>query len=121
MLSQVLERVEKRLKATGQSAAAASKAAGLSEDAIRNMKRAETKVGRAGVSTRTIAALARVLQTTSGWLMDGAGPEEAAGEASTPLLGLVGANAASTRGSGPSPMRPTRKRSARPSPATTAS
>jgi phage repressor protein C with HTH and peptisase S24 domain len=96
MLSQVLQRVEKRLKATGLSAAAASKAAGLSEDAIRNMKRAEAKEGRAGVSTRTLAALAQVLGTTSGWLMDGTGPEESAGEPMTPLLGLVGANAAST-------------------------
>jgi hypothetical protein len=96
MLSQVLERVEKRLKVVGLSAAAASKAAGLSEDAIRNMKRAETKEGRAGVSTRTLSALAKVLGTTSGWLMDGSGPEETAGEPTTLLLGRVGANAAST-------------------------
>ena len=96
MLSQVLQRVEKRLQATGLSAAAASKAAGLSEDAIRNMKRAEAKEGRTGVSTRTLAALAQVLGTTSGWLMEGAGSEEATGEPMTALLGMVGANAAAT-------------------------
>lgn len=70
MLKDVLFRVEQRLEAVGLSAAAASRNAGLSEDAIRNMQRAAKKdSGRKGVSTATITALADVLDTTVGWLM----------------------------------------------------
>jgi len=71
MLDDVLERVEQRLKAVGLSAQAASLKAGLSKDAIRNMQRAVQQKGRAGVSTRTITALAPVLDTTVSWLLTG--------------------------------------------------
>lgn len=90
MLEGVIHRVEQRLKAVGLSATAASKQAGLSEDAIRNMKRAVSQGGRKGVSTETISKLAPILQTTTGWLLEGAGLEDAAG-ATVPLVGYVGA------------------------------
>lgn len=92
MLDDVLHRIERRLKKVGISATKASKAAGLSEDAIRNLRRAsrDQEPGRAGVSTRTIQQLAPVLETTAGWLMDGTGEEESA-RRTVPLVGYVGA------------------------------
>lgn len=91
MLGQVLERIEARLKVVGLSASAASKKAGLSVDAIRNMRRAAEKDSRQGVSTRTIQALAPVLQTTVGWLLEGAGDSDA--PAMARIIGRVGADA----------------------------
>lgn len=76
-LRAVVDRVERRLKAVEKSAAAASREAGLSEDAIRNMKRALEGGGRKGVSTATISALAPVLRTSMGWLLNGEGSEDA--------------------------------------------
>lgn len=73
MIQDVLNRVEERLEALGMSAQAASIAAGLSKDAIRNMRRAANKGDRSGVSTKTINALAKALETTPGWLMTGDG------------------------------------------------
>ncbi len=96
MLADVVKRVEKRLKAVGLAASAASRQAGLSEDAIRNMQRAaQGKTSRQGVSTRTIQALAPVLQTTTAWLLEGSGDEEAdsRGRGAVPLVGYVGAGA----------------------------
>jgi phage repressor protein C with HTH and peptisase S24 domain len=96
MLTEVVKRVEKRLEALGLAASAASRQAGLSEDAIRNMQRAaQGKAQRRGVSTRTIQSLAPVLQTTASWLLEGSGPEEASPQArgAVPLVGYVGAGA----------------------------
>lgn len=91
MLEDVVNRIEERLKALGISATKASKQAGLSEDAIRNMKRALESNDRKGVSTRTISALAPVLQTTTSWLLDGI---DADGKVSlVRIIGRVGANA----------------------------
>ncbi|WP_176223170.1 S24/S26 family peptidase [Aurantimonas sp. 22II-16-19i] len=90
MLNDVLARVQKRLEVVGLSASAASKRAGLSKDAIRNMRRAIEKEGREGVSTRTIAALAPVLQTTTGWLLSEEGPEDS-NEDLIPIIGRAGA------------------------------
>lgn len=95
-LARVYERIQARLGALKLSASAASKQAGLSEDAIRNIKRAVEAGENRGASTRTIAALAKVLDTSVAWLMEGVGAEEEAGEAATPVIGRVGANAAST-------------------------
>lgn len=75
MLNDVLSRVEERLQAVGLTASAASTKAGLSRDAIRNMQRAVAKKGREGVSTKTITALAPVLQTTPGWLLNEEGEQ----------------------------------------------
>lgn len=89
MLADVLERIEKRLKVVGLSPAAASEQAGLSVDAIRNIKRAIDKDDRQGISTRTLELLAPVLQTTATWLFSGVGPE---GITWVPVIGRVGAD-----------------------------
>lgn len=77
MLKGVLTRIERRLAVVDMTPRAASLAARLSADAIRNIKRAVNDgAGRKGVSTATIDALAPVLRTTASWLMEGEGPEE---------------------------------------------
>lgn len=79
MLEDVLARIDKRLKAVELAESTAATRAGLSDSAIRNMRRA-VKAGKgrtAGASTQTIDKLAPVLKTTSAWLMDEIGPEEA--------------------------------------------
>lgn len=88
MLKDVLARIEQRLKALGISASAASRQAGLSEDAIRNMRRAVEKDERQGVSTATIIALAPVLQTSASWLIEGGGSEDVY----VRIIGMVGAD-----------------------------
>ena len=92
MIGDILARVEGRLEAVRLSATAASKAAGLSADAIRNMRRAAEKDdgSRQGVSTATITALAPILQTTVEWLLEGRGPQEVEAR-QVPLVGYVGA------------------------------
>lgn len=64
-------RILERLEATGLSATGASKRAGLSADAIRNIRRALETNSHKGVSATTLAALAPVLGTTVNWLLDG--------------------------------------------------
>lgn len=71
MIEDVLKRIEERLKALNLSASAASLKAGLSRDAIRNMRRGLKSQARTGVSTNTIEALARVLQVSPAWLLKG--------------------------------------------------
>ncbi|WGG61838.1 XRE family transcriptional regulator [Brucella intermedia] len=94
MLDDVLQRVEKRLEAVGLSAQAASVKAGLSKDAIRNMQRAVQQKGRAGVSTRTITALAPVLETSVSWLLEGEGDESSPSSGGiVSVMGYVGAGA----------------------------
>lgn len=77
MLANVLFRIQKRLEKLGLSESRAATAAGLSQDAIRNMRRA-VEAGKLGasVNTSTIAALAPVLQTTVSWLLEERGSEE---------------------------------------------
>lgn len=109
-LEDVVARVKSRLQALGLSAQAASKAAGLSPDAIRNMERAVKEGKRQGVSTRTVTALAPVLHTTSGWLLEGQGDEDAGVTTDTvPVVGYVGAGALAvmfSEGQGPFDMVP---------------
>lgn len=94
MLDDVLKRVEERLAAMGMSAQAASAKAGLSKDAIRNMQRAIQQKGRAGVSTKTITALAPVLQTSVAWLLEGEGDESShASRNIVRIMGYLGAGA----------------------------
>lgn len=69
MITDIVARIEQRLVALGLSATEASKRAGLNRDAIRNIRRA-AQDGR-GVRAKTIAALAKVLETTPGFLMSG--------------------------------------------------
>jgi len=76
VLPPLVDRIERRLGVVGLSASAASEAAGLSKDAIRNIIRgANAGGGRQGISTNTLSALAIVLRTTPTWLMDGRGQE----------------------------------------------
>jgi len=89
MLEDVLRRIEQRLRALKLTETAASRLAGK-PDAIRNIRRG-VEEGRDGVSTKTLAALAPVLETTVSWLSEGAGPEH--NPAVVPLLGYVGAGA----------------------------
>lgn len=93
----ILRRVERRLKTLGISAQAASEAAGLSKDAIRNLRRAaDGDPARKGISSRTAQGLARALQTNLNWLVDGTGQEEIESDEhgrTVPLVGYVGAGA----------------------------
>jgi transcriptional regulator with XRE-family HTH domain len=77
MTYDLVSRIEKRLAALGMSAAATSAQAGLSKDAIRNIQRAVSAGKTTGVSTKTLTALAKVLQTTPAWLLTGTGAEQA--------------------------------------------
>ncbi|MDO9416997.1 S24 family peptidase [Pararhizobium sp.] len=91
MLREILTRIESRLGAVELSAAAASAKAGLSKDAIRNIKRAiEDGKEEAGTSTSTIIKLAPVLGTTASWLLEGMGMEAGV---EVPLWGYIGAGA----------------------------
>jgi hypothetical protein len=77
MLKDVLQRIEERLTALGLSAAGASRSAGLSVDAVRNIRRkVEAGEKDAGVSSKTLEALAPILRTTASYLMDGIGEVE---------------------------------------------
>lgn len=98
MLDEVLARINLRLEKVGLSESAAARQAGLSADAIRNMRRSVEQGKRAGASTRTLSALAPVLQTTVAWLTEQAGPEEAAEAGASmpiaaPLISWVSAGA----------------------------
>jgi transcriptional regulator with XRE-family HTH domain len=71
MANELKYRIDKRLKAVGMSARAASLAAGMSGDAIRNIQRGLS----AAPNTDTMLKLARVLECRLSWLMAGEGPE----------------------------------------------
>lgn len=106
MLKDVLHRVEKRLETLNLTANAASRRAGLSEDAIRNLRRAaQNDSGRQGVTTRTIGALAGALETNADWLLTGRGDENSTAATRTvAVVGLVGAGSVATlfsEGQGP--------------------
>lgn len=75
MLDEILSRIERRLAALKMTATEASRAAGLGEDAIRNIRRAIGKENRPGVSTSTIFALAPILKVSPAWLLTGEGDE----------------------------------------------
>ena len=96
-LPEILARIEKRLVATGLSASGASKAAGKS-DAIRNLQRAVKENRRQGISTATLNALAPVLETTTVWLMAGAGSEVTSSEVSYPNAAETGSNKGNSGG-----------------------
>lgn len=74
-LKDIVDRIDSRLAALGISATAASSRAGITRDAIRNMRRAVQSDRTSGVSTNTLEALAPVLETTASWLLDGSGDE----------------------------------------------
>jgi phage repressor protein C with HTH and peptisase S24 domain len=95
MLKDVLDRIQERLKEVGLSESAAARQAKLSPDAIRNIRRSvEAGKDGAGVSTRTLTALAPVLQTTVAWLSDGTRHDDAEPlETDIPIMGYIGAGA----------------------------
>lgn len=73
MLKDILKRIDQRLDALGLTESVASKNAGLSDSAIRNVRRAVKSGKDQGVSTRTLELLAPVLKTSVGWLTTGEG------------------------------------------------
>lgn len=75
-MKEILNRIDRRLEALGLNESSAPVKAGLSKDAIRNIRRA-VKIGdeSKGVSTNTLFALAPILETTVSWLVEGTGPE----------------------------------------------
>ncbi|MBI1620128.1 LexA family transcriptional regulator [Aquamicrobium sp. cd-1] len=77
MLKDVLSRIDKRLRALGLSESAAAKKSGLSDSAIRNIRRAVEKDPHktGGVTSSTLAKLAPTLKTSVAWLLEEAGPE----------------------------------------------
>jgi repressor LexA len=93
MLAAILERIDARLQEAGLSESKAATLAGLSNSAIRDMRRA-VKAGKAdaGVSSRTLIALAPVLGTSAEWLLTGRAEADLA-ESHVPLMGYVGAGA----------------------------
>ncbi|UXM94293.1 S24 family peptidase [Bartonella sp. HY329] len=77
MIEQVLNRIDKRLEAVGMKESRASVEAGLSDSAIRNIRRKLRSGDKNGdVTLKTLAALAPVLKTNVAWLAEGVGPEE---------------------------------------------
>lgn len=92
MIRDILDRIDERLDELGLSESRAAKMAGLSDSAIRDIRRV-VKSGKedAGVSTRTLAKLAPVLRTSVEWLMAGGG--EGFAIRTVPLMGYLGAGA----------------------------
>lgn len=92
-LPSILHRIETQLELVGLSAATASRAAGLSSDAIRNLRRAVREGKDVGLSAKTLTSLAPILRTTETYLMTGVEPGGAipASVATTPaqLVGRV--------------------------------
>lgn len=76
MLNEILQRIQKRIKQLGLSESRAATLAGLSNSAIRDIRRGVENNSKSGVSSQTLIALAPVLKTTAGWLIDGTGEEE---------------------------------------------
>lgn len=74
-LEQILARIESRLADLGIKPTTACRMAGK-PDAIRNIKKAIKAGSQSGITSTTIEALARVLETTPGWLMTGSGAPE---------------------------------------------
>jgi len=95
MLDDILKRIDQRLEALGLSESRAAIMAGLSNSTIRDIRR-KVKIGDIdrGVSTKTLAALAPVLETTVAWLAEGVSSDsEAIGVNRTdvPLISSVSA------------------------------
>lgn len=94
--AEVYRRVMRRMEKLGLTEYSAAIRAGLSKDAIRNLRRTieGADVNRRGdVATKTVEALAPALKTTPWWLMWGIGAEEAGGDGESismlPVLGKI--------------------------------
>ncbi len=75
-LGSVLTRIDQRQHALVLSDRATSLAAGLSADALRNIRRQFREGDQSGLREETKRGLARALLTSVDWLMTGAGPED---------------------------------------------
>jgi len=102
MLDEILKRIDQRLEALGLPESRAATMAGLSNSAIRDIRR-RVAAGETNksVSTGTLIALAPVLETTASWLLEGSGDEDAIEEDATkakvtdvPLIAWVSAGQA---------------------------
>lgn len=71
MLTDVVSRIEDRLRVMNLTASGASVRAGLGADAIRNIQRRANANPVNGISSRTLRALAPVLGVTEAWLLSG--------------------------------------------------
>ena len=71
MSHDVLIRIDQRLALVGLTESRAALEAGLSDSAIRNVRRALKKGEDAKFSARTLEALAPVLRTSASWLLEG--------------------------------------------------
>ncbi|WP_235901763.1 LexA family protein [Ochrobactrum quorumnocens] len=95
MLADVLNRIQKRLDAVGLKESRAATIAGLSDSAIRNMRRAVEAGKDRGASIKTLEKLAPVLGTNVTWLMEGIGNEEGSAEPASitdvPLISWISA------------------------------
>lgn len=86
-LADILDRIDHRLEIIGLSATAASEAAGLSRDGIRNWKRRLARgEDKAGMNIRSLEQLAVILQTSVHWLQTGDGPETLEGARGQPRI-----------------------------------
>jgi SOS-response transcriptional repressor LexA len=75
-LGSVLARIDQRRHALVLSDRASSLAAGLSADALRNIRRQFREGDQSGLREETKRGLARALLTSVEWLMTGVGPED---------------------------------------------
>lgn len=75
MSSEVVARINQRLRAVKLTESAACLKAGLSDSAVRNVRKALKSGKDAKFSARTLEALAPVLETTASWLLEGSGDE----------------------------------------------
>lgn len=77
MSTDLLERIQDRLKAESLSESGAARAAGLSADAIRNLRRDLAAGKPRSMNAASIERLAPILKTTPQWLLTGEGSPEA--------------------------------------------
>jgi hypothetical protein len=75
-LGSVLARIDQRRQVLFLSDRASSLAAGLSADALRNIRRQFREGDQSGLREETKRGLARALLTSVEWLMTGVGPED---------------------------------------------
>lgn len=73
----LLARIDKRLQAVGLSESRAPKLAGMSDSAIRNLRRDLAAGKQRSMNAGTLERLAPVLRTTVQWLVTGTGAEDA--------------------------------------------
>lgn len=85
MTDTIITRIEQRLADLGLTAESASKAAGLSRDAIRGIRRGLDDGKQRGVSTYTLERLAPILKVAPEWLAFGAETTRAAGLVAAPV------------------------------------